>query len=323
MLADYFERITRVLEVNVDADAITVEVSPYPDRRDLRFKLPDLRIGMLDFLTLRQCELHTLVAERNSSLGRIMPDSQRLVYEHRFAAAARDCLTRLDPDTDRDIIAELRDAARVKAAALPQAVWNAVLGGAEFAHHLSLAGAPLPIQEKLSPDIVTPLVTLDRLLAAETLDGQGLEQALQGLQSNRGGGALLRSAALLVRYLEGAARALETRQAEQPLCRQGHATPRARTLNTVFLKFYAGRVQPYLSRIHRQREQWLLAITRLRARTAVDAPMPFAAYARQYLSPTAGFWRRFDQTVARHTRAWQTVLEQCKLLPKGPPMRGA
>ncbi|MDH3452091.1 MAG: DUF3080 domain-containing protein, partial [Gammaproteobacteria bacterium] len=315
MLQDYLQRVTRVLELQVDPATFVVQLSPFPARRDLRLPLPEVRIGMFDFLSLRQCELHSVVAERNSSLGRVMVDSQRLVYERRFLAAARVCLTQLDPEADADMMDQLGQIIDVKIAALPNAVWNASLAGREFAHHMSLSGPSLPAQDAPLPDAGAPLNGLAHALAADPPDGMQLERALQAVQSERSGGALLRSAAALIRYLEATATALETRRERGPVCPQGRPTARARTLNTVFMKFYVGQVQPYLSRVHRHSRSWLAAIHGLRTVQPVDEPESFAAYAKLSLSASQGLWRRFDAAIERHTQAWQDLLKQCDLMP--------
>ncbi|MFP3442432.1 DUF3080 family protein, partial [Pantoea sp. SIMBA_133] len=76
--------------------------SQLPRRRDRVLTMPELDMGMLDFLSLYGCELQYVVGEKNSVMGRVMQPLNRLRYEIRFIEAARDCL----PDIEDEEFAE-------------------------------------------------------------------------------------------------------------------------------------------------------------------------------------------------------------------------
>ena len=109
----------------------------------------------------------------------------------------------------------------------------------------------------------------------------------------------------LARTLDGAAGALEQRLEQRAVCLNGRPTPDARVLHTVFGKFYAGRVQPYLARVHRQSQTYFALIDRLAETT--DAPGAFAAYREAHLRPDTphGPQARFAAAIQRHAAAWQ------------------
>ncbi|MDX1529503.1 MAG: DUF3080 family protein, partial [Gammaproteobacteria bacterium] len=97
MLADYVGRVENMTEVEVlDGAGYRAALLAYPERRDRRLPLADVRIGMLDFLVLIQCGLQEIVGERNSALGKVMPVSQQLIYEHRLLVSARECRRELE-----------------------------------------------------------------------------------------------------------------------------------------------------------------------------------------------------------------------------------
>ena len=78
-----------------------------------------------------------LVAERNSSLGLVMADSQRFVYEQALLAGLRDCRERLaraagSVRADPDLLAQLDSTVTRKAGELPRVFWNATFGSEEF-----------------------------------------------------------------------------------------------------------------------------------------------------------------------------------------------
>ena len=76
------------------------------------------------------------MAERNSGLGKVMPPSQQLLYEHRLLAGARVCVdTLLATGEAPDLLARLRDVVQIKERDMPRAYWNATFASSEFAKH--------------------------------------------------------------------------------------------------------------------------------------------------------------------------------------------
>lgn len=90
-LKDYQLRLNRVLALN--APAPTPITSPaFPAKSALQQPLPELRIDLLDAFATRSCGLDMLIAERNSSMGKVFTASKRLHYELRFLASLENCL---------------------------------------------------------------------------------------------------------------------------------------------------------------------------------------------------------------------------------------
>ncbi len=107
---------------------------PYPDAGSRRLPRADLRVGLGQFLDLKACGLRSLVAERNSALGRLEGDSIRLVYEHALAAGLARCLARLEESGDDPALATaLRGILQAKQLDAGPMLWNATFGGREFA----------------------------------------------------------------------------------------------------------------------------------------------------------------------------------------------
>ena len=72
---DYVDRLSKVL--NVDPPSPNTHKLKFPDQRSLEVSAPQNSISIKSFLGLRQCELHQVLAERNSQLGRVAKFSQR------------------------------------------------------------------------------------------------------------------------------------------------------------------------------------------------------------------------------------------------------
>ncbi len=327
MLADYVERVGNATESEASATRrFQSNLLSYPDRRDRRLPLADVRIGMLEFLGLIQCRLQEVVGERNSSLGKVMPVSQQLIYEHRLLVSARQCREHLEAkESDLfELQQTLDEIVRIKTDDLPRAYWNATFGSPEFEHMFSLAASPLPVNaiDASTGDIERALLHLanlgDRLGEATlTLESARLEAHYQALTTRRLAGELLGALELLQFHLDAAAQTIEARLQRRAVCYNGRATPRARILENVFHKYYVARVQPYLSRVHRQTQTWLELVNQLATAQRARMTPAFSAYFESQLSLDApnALWSRYQQSLRRHTEAWQTVLGQCGLMP--------
>ncbi len=327
MLADYVSRVENVTESQASAEfAFESNLLSYPGRRDRRLALADVRIGMLSFLGLIQCGLQEIVGERNSGLGKVMPVSQQLIYEHRLLVSARQCRRQFEARGSNlfELQQTLDEIVRIKTAELPKAYWNATFGSPEFEQMFSLAASPLPIDAagRSNGEIERALLHLLALgdrLGEETLELESarLEAQYKALRSRRLAGELLGALDLLRHHLDAATRSIETRLERRPMCYKQRPTEKARILENVFRKYYVALVQPYLSRVHRQTRTWLEPVNRLAEAQRAQMTPAFAAYFEAQLSLDApdGLWKKYDRAVHRHTRAWQTVLGQCGLMP--------
>ena len=327
MLVDYVERVANVTDSQASAaNPFASDLLRYPDRRDRRLPLADVRIGMLKFLGLIQCDLQEIVGKRNSSLGKVMPVSQQLIYEHRVLVSVRQCRRQLgEKDSNLfELQQTLDEIVALKSADLPRVYWNATFGSPEFEHMFSLATAPLPVDAAGAPPghierALGHLASLGSRLGDATLELESaqLEAHYQALTSRRMAGELLGALELLRFHLDAAALAIEDRLARRPMCYNGRATPRARHLENVFYTFYVAQVQPYLSQVHRQTRTWLERVNQLATAQRAQMTPAFEAYFDTQLSldAPAALWTGYEESLRRHTNAWQTILGQCGLMP--------
>ncbi len=327
MLTDYVQRVENATEIDVLGDeGYRAKLLRYPGRRDRRQPLADVRIGIVDFLALIQCGLQEIVGERNSVLGKVMPVSQQLIYEHRLLVSARQCRRQLESNTTDafELKQKLDQILEIKSADLPKAYWNATFGSPEFEHMFSLAESPVRIDaaSRSNAEIqlaLRHLADLGTQLGDESLELESsrLEGHYKALYSRRMAGQVLGALDLLRFHLDAAARAIETRLAARPVCYKKRPTPKARILDTVFRKYYVGKVQPYLTQVHRQAHDWLTTINRLAHAQSGQITPAFSAYFEAQLSMQAdgALWPRYERALARHTEAWQSVLTQCGLMP--------
>ncbi len=323
LLEDYLYRLGNATntEINSSLDQLPA-IAAYPPRRKRLVALQEVREGMLDTLNLRACNLLPLIAQRNSSLGRVMPVSQQLIYEVRFYSLIRQCRTLPQVRTDTSLLRQVNEIYRVKQQNLPRVLWNAIYNSTEIEANFALGAPPLVPGEtdSLGPAL-NSLQHFEQLirLSQQTTPWQlpafieKLEDDYETLYRNPFGAHWLSSIRLMTETLSRAASSLETRLSQRPLCPQARPTPKAKILHNVFLRYYAARVQPYMALTHRSGQRWLQQHETLLQALKYGALLN--DYRSQVLSVQSTLWQDYIKARDRHTHAWQKQLSQCGLMP--------
>ncbi len=335
MFTDYQQRLANVTQVDIAPIAQRpppeLLLETLPRRRQRVLPLSEIRIGVWDYLQIVECRLNQLVSQRNSSLGKVMPASQRLVYETRLVYELHRCLVvlRADVSPDTKLIRELEQALAIKRSELHLVAWNALVGAAEFESLTSLAANPLQPAE-LEP-LVISRQALDDLLrialavkntrdtpgAEPGFDATQLEDNLQLINTQQSIGRLLRSIKLASDELWLASNILEQASEQNLLCPAGKRTQQADYLQNVFSKYYIGRVQPYLGMLSQEGRRLLESTDRLLALYRPAFPESFQSWHTNTLDlhSEAGAWQHFQSAIHNHTQAWQRLLKTCGMQP--------
>ena len=319
-LDEYVRRVARVLDESVQLSEVALP-EPLPRHRQRLRDVPSLKLGMLDFLSLYGCELQSLVGQRNSGLGRVMHPGSRLVYDIHFIAESRACLATLN---DADLAHTLRQAVAFKWTVLPRVTWNATWGSEEMGALFTYAKGPLPLA--LPADAVANLrLDLDRYnqvirsLAAGQLPGQldSLDEIYQRWQAQYLAGQLLRSAHLLTVRLNEAADLVQQRLDGHPLCVNQRPNNAACTVKSFFFGVYADRVQPYMAEVQKVRQALLPELQQLALAQQSQWTPAFRSFYAHSLAEQGkdSQWQALDRAMARHTKVWQKLLEQCGMRP--------
>lgn len=322
MLDDYSLRVSRVLDIE-QPKAMFPAIPAFPPRRARLQPTTEIREGLLDVLKLKHCGLLPMIAERNSSLGKVYTPASRLIYELKFYQGIRSCAQLLqdDPATDRDLIRQVTEILRLKQLNLPPELWNGIYTAAEIEQHFALSAAPLARDNNPSPSapMQTLLFATQAALNNQQINAELIKQveaAYAELHQSEAGAQILQSLRLLTAYLNQTANIIELRLAERPLCFQQQPTPQATILRNVFQKYYAAAVQPYMAEVQRHASSWIGTHQQLWQLFENEGVMPenMHNYRALWLGEQ-GLWRRYEQARNRHTEAWQQILTQCGLMP--------
>ncbi|WP_432698642.1 DUF3080 family protein [Marinobacterium sp. YM272] len=328
MLETYTSRVGNAIEQEVVThfDQALAARIPFPPKRQRLIEIPEIREGLIDVLDFRHCDLLHAIAERNTSLGRLAPGSQRLIYELEMLPALRNCritLTRIN-DEDLEPLAErLEVIIALKQRTFPSLLWNALYTSEEMEQQFSLGEPPLPLNSET--DITPAKQALEHFAELATLSNTDdwetplfaaeLESDFEQLYRTRFGAQWMTSLVLLTHALESTADAIDQRLARRPVCFKQRPNNQARIIRNVFQTFYAGEFQPYLSRVERTGRLWREAQLRI-----IDQ-LPATDAARHYFSVTLSehnpdsLWSHYLLARDRHTQNWQRLLRQCGMMP--------
>jgi len=319
MMDDYVGQVANALDLSPELSEVG-PVSQIPRRRERVLDMPDLDMGMLDFLSLYGCQLQFVVGERNSIMGRVMQPLNRLRYETRFIHAAQECI----PETDREGVKEdLDEAIKSKMETLPIAVWNATWGVEEIERLFTLSQGLYPGSADDEPvaELANDARKLNRTVAG-LLHG-GTEEPLdyvgdvhQRWQAEHRAGQLLNSARLLTTRLNDATALLVRRIENDPLCPEAPEEPPA-ALREAYGKGYVDSVESYLDNVEKARDDLIEPLDTLAAQQAEIMPAAFHDWYRQYLDTTStdSLWGQLDQAREAHDQRWQQLLSQCGIAP--------
>ncbi|MCM0612512.1 DUF3080 domain-containing protein [Marinobacter sediminum] len=320
MMDEYVERLARVLETEPRFSDLQ-PVSQIPRRRERVLSMPELDIGMLDFLSLYGCKLQRVVGEKNSVMGRVMQPLNRLRYELNFIREARECLPEVE---DEELIEALESAIEGKRDSLPIAIWNATWGVEEVESLFTLAKGEYPVAPEGNPvsDLVIELKQLNEAVSA--LLGGDLDTPLvfagavhQRWQAEYRAGQLINSASLLITRLNDATALIRQKLEGPPLCLNGKPNDQSDIVQGMFFSVYIEKIQPYMGAVQQARATLIEPLAALAEKQSSVMPPGFDSWFLRHLSRTGekSLWRQLDEAMMRHTRSWQELLEQCGLRP--------
>lgn len=281
--------------------------SGLPSARYRQQTLTQFDIGLLDFLSLQQCEVGAVVGKKNSILGKVMPDSQRFLYELDIIRAVESCDIKNDT-----LAAELLGVVNKKREELPKALGNAIFNGAEAEAFFSLSNGFLPLNYSTSEqqtllDALNRLVMIaENLQELPSLNAATFEGDLKVLMDSEYAGRLLYSLVQVTQYLTQVTTYISS--LDQTVC----GAPMD-YLKQQFDVHYVKQIQPYMGRINQGAYLVLPLLNRL-----VSATQPLTTEMEKFVSQLSliddkSEWRRYQGASQAHASQWSRLFKECAL----------
>lgn len=238
---EYSQRLASVLD-HPGAELADMPPLPVPPKQQI--SKDTLQISIKDFYQLRDCSLYSLVAERNTALGKIQAPSQRYLYELELLQALESCLNSTEETALKQ---QLRHWQQQKQTAL-HLQWLQLLESEEVRRALGRNNGW--IQSKQTDSLSETLQSLQYLLslspesATQHRSGE-LEQHLQQLQQARLMARVFRTQQMLQLHLSALTQWLHARDIQ---CPNAKAPEQVKYLRNVFGLFFVEQIQPLASR---------------------------------------------------------------------------
>ncbi len=308
----YLDRLGRTLEQEAHSASPAPPIFRRPRTSQLRIDIAPDKLGALDFLDLRGCELQVTVGKRNSSLGKLARDSQRLLLELEYLRLAPPCVAWLREQGDTTLAEQLEQSWHRKKRQLPAVIFNATLANEEFQQFWK-PNRPAPeYPDNTASTVISALETIDAL-ALQWLSGDyradNLEfEILLYRVSTGDGGTLWRSLAHQQAWLGAANQLVQQRQAQGPLCGPQLRPQAADILPVVIRKFFIDGIQPRAAQLGQRQYQLLAPVSSLESRLSETLPPD---YVRWQTARDADL-EQLTGAPMRHVIQLQKILESCE-----------
>lgn len=346
---DYAARLSRVLDTPLPDsfnDKITTPLPKLADSATLKHAIEGVNINLREFYALQDCELGTVVAERNTSLGKSQLPSQRLVYESKLLNVLKSCeaaLTKENESNKRNaaLAATIASWREQKTQDYSKTWANLVQGSQELRLALntperlfsvennkdalssvnalyyinSLSNKELLLSDMYSSNTAssdTETEATNENNSESIIESSELEQQLKIIRSARLPATLWHTQQTLTQNLSLLTNMLET-ELDAVSCPEGRASDKAKILRNVFYLFFIEEIQPVGSLVNQYHyklaplwEDWL-------AQPSLHEE--FKRYIRQQSQD--GF-NQYSSVMKAHVNLWQGFLGRCNLSPVAP-----
>ncbi|MFT6778612.1 MAG: hypothetical protein ACJAV1_002553 [Paraglaciecola sp.] len=303
-LQEYQRRMANVLDVE-NQDRLTISLPPYPPLRDLKQNIPVTSIKLFEFYNLQHCELYTLVAERNTSLGHFQLPSVRYIYERHLIDALQQCF--LDT-TDSKSREKLDGWYQSKTQQLPMVWADLVQLSSELKKGFSANSALVEGNEQdglsQSKEALNYLIHIDH---NKQVNSAQLEQHLQNLMNNPLPAKLWLSQLTLVEHLNHSTKWLLQHTVDLQC---SGSKKKMEYLTNVFQQFFIEAIQPIASQINHYQYQLTPIFEEMM--THPNLSPSFKQYINQ--SNQQGF-KNYQVAMQQHIHFWQDLFKRCNIEP--------
>jgi hypothetical protein len=310
-LDTYVARLENTFDTAASVPPVAATPRP-PKTSELRLDLPSAKLGTLDFLALTGCEIQITIGKRNSSLGRLAGDSQRLLLELEFLQHAPECIIYMRKENKSDLADILEQAFDLKREQLPVLIFNATLANREYRDFWARPGEVGDYPAQTSSAVLSALAAInlntERWLAGDyRADNRDFEILLSEV-ARGDGGTLLLALAVQKAYLDAANKVLHESLADGPICTAQFRSAAADILPRVVQKYFIAGVQPWSASLGRRYHELIPAFSLLEKQLEAALPEPYLVWKQERQQ----IFARLTAAPAEHVALLQRVLKPCE-----------
>ena len=307
---DYAARLSRAADTDI-AFHSTISTLDYPADNQLTWPLQTFAISLTEFYSLQSCQLGSLVAERNTTLGKQQDQAATFAYELSLLNTLNDCIAALGGDNPA-LAKKLQEWQQLKRQQLPNVWGNLIQTVRESKLAFSQSAELLSVESDDDDSAgVTALAYLAGLSAETEVSLNELNLQLKILDASRLPAKVWRTQNLLAARLGDLTTTLQAVLPDIP-CKNGRASEQAEILRNVFYLFFIEKIQPVGSRLNHFQYQFAPVLKQLQASPSIKPAF------KQYLKMRNNEFRAYQSAMSEHVKLWQTFLGRCHLSPQKP-----
>lgn len=301
----YHERIYGVLELPHKDLAINLDLQA-PPKSTWNIDIPSLQINMREFYALDGCEIKSIVAERNTALGKIQLPSTRLQYEWRLITALRFCQEQLSKQSNEELqnkttmwLEQKQDLYALNWANMlsqSQEIYNSLVHSGGFIDGNSddnFTQAKLDLQQILES------------LRSPELALVNLESALQSMQQHKLYARNLRSQLLLTQSLQSMTEDI-TNWSSTFQCNTRRDREDLKILRNVFNLYFVQEIQAIASQMNHYHYQ--LKPIFIELLTVPQVHPEFSMWLQNHQTNT---FENYQAAMREHIVMWQNIFIKC------------
>jgi hypothetical protein len=305
-LKEYQQRMANVLDVE-NPDKLTISLPTYPPLRDLKQNIPATSIKLFEFYNLQHCELYSLVAQRNTSLGNLQLPSTRYIYERHLLDALQKCLI---DTTDSKLREKLERWQQTKAQQLPMVWADLIQLSSELKQTFSTNVALVEGNEQdglyQTKEALNYLIQINQ---KKLVNSAELEQHLQHLMNSPLPATLWLSQLTLAEHLNKSTTWL-FKHANDLQCSGSGSKKKMEYLTNVFQRYFIEKIQPIASQMNHYQYQLSPIFEKMLSHPNLSPN--FKQYINQ--SNQQGF-KNYQVAMQQHIHFWQDLFKRCNIKP--------
>lgn len=303
----YKKRLQSFTGLSIDEQANKYDLSA-PKKKSMQTEIEATFIALREFYAFKNCELNTLVAQRNTALGKTQLPSTRFVYEKTLIKQLSLCKEELignQTKPQEQLIQKLDLWLAIKQAQLPL-VWSNMLTQSEESYlHLSQSRGFI---SGTGADNLFETRQAWRYLASalnEDIDSEILEQHLFNLEQSRLMAKIWQTQQLIIRELPLIDKLLSD-FINQNTCQTLRQKEDIKIMQNIFTLFFAQKIQQVggeLNRYHYQLQPILHGIA-----NHPNIAASLQSYLQFHLTQEH---ERYRKSMQNHISLWQEIFALC------------
>ncbi|WP_233267252.1 DUF3080 family protein [Paraglaciecola sp. L3A3] len=306
LIDDYQQRLANIIDKDTP-NLKQVSLAPYPHLAERPLNISETTIKLFEFYQLKPCQLYSLVAERNTTLGRLQLPSTRYLYEHQLLAAIGQCIQIIN---NEELLLKLKNWQQIKLNNITNVWAELIQNSSEMKYALStnqhyvLGTAEDGISA--SKEAFHYLINLEQ---NQEINASELEHHLQQIKHFALPAKLWLSQTTLTKQLNQSTQWLKQHN-HQLKCKNGRAETKVKYMANVFQLYFIEKIQPIASRINDYQYQLSPIFTQLSQQSNLSTS--FTMYVKHHNK--TGF-SAYQFAMSQHIQFWQGLFKRCNIAP--------